>query len=197
MQYLGPTPAMAWYKGGGYPTRTQTGAAACLSKPARLSPHRRLRTSCSDMTDIVDQATRSRMMRAIRGRDTAPELAVRRYLHATGLRFRISDRRLPGRPDLVFPSLKTALFVHGCFWHQHPGCPHASTPSSSTDFWRKKLEGNIERDSRNEKVLREMGWEVLTIWECETRDPLALDRLFWMVIAPKTSKQDGRQGLPS
>ena len=128
-------------------------------------------------------------MRAIQGSDTQPEMRVRRYLHAVGLRFRLHDRALPGRPDIVLPSRKVAIFVHGCFWHQHPGCPDATTPSSNVAFWRDKFEANVLRDRRTERALGEMGWEVITIWECETRDPLALDSLFWKIAYIKTSRQ--------
>ena len=135
------------------------------------------------MTDIVNKATRSRMMGAIRGRNTKPEFDVRRYLHATGLRFRVNDRRLPGSPDLVFPALHVALFVHGCFWHRHPGCAKTAVPSTNTVFWDTKFEANVLRDRRHEEQLTAMGWTVLTIWECEASDPLQVDQLFWQIVA--------------
>ena len=91
---------------------------------------------------------RSRTMRAVRSRDTAPEMAVRRFLHAAGLRYRLHDRRLPGVPDLVFPSRRVALFVHGCFWHRHPGCRYASTPKSRQEYWLPKFKANVERDAK-------------------------------------------------
>lgn len=120
---------------------------------------------------------RSRTMRAVRSRDTNPELAVRRFLHATGLRYRLHDKRLPGSPDLVFPKRHTVVFVHGCFWHQHPNCPAASSPQSNIDYWSRKLSGNVERDERNRVALEALGWKVLVIWECEVRNQYALDRL--------------------
>ncbi|TXF11165.1 very short patch repair endonuclease [Pelomicrobium methylotrophicum] len=120
---------------------------------------------------------RSRTMRAVHSRDTAPEMAVRRFLHASGLRYRLHDRRLPGVPDLVFPSRKTVVFVHGCFWHQHPNCPAAARPQSRTDYWTRKLEGNIARDARHRTELESAGWRVLVIWECETRNREALETL--------------------
>jgi DNA mismatch endonuclease (patch repair protein) len=135
------------------------------------------------MTDIVDKATRSLMMSSIRGRDTAPELAVRRYLHATGMRFRVNDRRLPGSPDLVFPARRVAIFVHGCFWHRHPGCARSTIPSTNPLFWDSKFKANVSRDRKLEEQLTAMGWRVVTIWECETRDPLLLDQLFWKIAA--------------
>lgn len=135
------------------------------------------------MTDIVDPATRSRMMSAIRGKDTCPEMLVRRYLHACGIRFRLHSRQLPGRPDIVLPRFRTVVFVHGCFWHRHPGCHLASTPATRAEFWAAKFSRNVERDRENASALTAMGWQVLTIWECETRDPLLLDQLFWRIRA--------------
>ncbi|MFQ6397615.1 very short patch repair endonuclease [Nocardia sp. KC 131] len=124
---------------------------------------------------------RSRTMRAVPSRDTAPEMAVRRFLHAAGLRYRLHDRRLPGKPDLVFPSRRIALFVHGCFWHQHPGCPRSVRPASNTDYWTSKLDGNIARDACRREELEAEGWCVLIIWECQTRDPSALASLLAQV----------------
>lgn len=127
-------------------------------------------------TTRVDPA-RSAQMALVRGRDTKPEMRVRRALHAAGMRFRLHDQKLPGRPDMVLPSRRIAIFVHGCFWHRHPDptCKLARTPKSRLDFWIPKLEGNRERDLRNEARLRETGWEVRTIWECETRNDVALN----------------------
>ena len=122
------------------------------------------------MTDIVDRATRSRMMSGIRAKDTKPELRVRRYLHGRGFRFRLHMRSLPGVPDLVLPRFQTVILVHGCFWHAHPGCPHAYRPQSNSTFWREKLERNVARDHVVERALRLGGWRVLTVWECATSD---------------------------
>ena len=120
---------------------------------------------------------RSRTMRAVRSRDTNPEMAVRRFIHAAGLRFRLHDRRLPGVPDLVFPGRRVVVFVHGCFWHRHPGCPKATLPKSRREYWEPKLTGNVERDLRNRDALKAAGWKVAVIWECETRDSERLARL--------------------
>ncbi|ABM18799.1 very short patch repair endonuclease [Pseudomonas indoloxydans] len=120
---------------------------------------------------------RSRTMRAVRSRDTKPELTVRRFLHAAGLRYLLHDRRLPGSPDLVFPKYRTVVFVHGCFWHQHPNCAAASRPQTNTEYWSRKLTRNVERDERNRAELEASGWTVLVIWECEIRKRDALDRL--------------------
>lgn len=119
------------------------------------------------------------MMGRVRAKNTAPELATRRAAHALGLRFRLHRRDLPGTPDLVFPKLRTVVFVHGCFWHQHPGCRRAATPKTRREFWEPKLARNVERDIENSARLSGLGWRVATIWECETRQPQQqlLDRL--------------------
>jgi DNA mismatch endonuclease, patch repair protein len=124
--------------------------------------------------DIVDAKTRSRMMRSIRGKDTKPELLLRRGLHARGFRYRLHHTGLPGRPDLVFPSRRAAVFVHGCFWHRHPDCPKATTPATRQDFWQNKFAENTARDRRNIDQLESAGWRVLIVWECElTKGALA------------------------
>ena len=122
------------------------------------------------MTDIVDSKKRSEIMSRIRGRDTEPELIVRRIAHGLGFRFRLHRRDLPGSPDLVFPKYRAVIMVHGCFWHRHPGCKFASSPKTRVGFWETKFEGNVVRDRRNETELHELGWRVMVIWECETRD---------------------------
>ncbi len=135
------------------------------------------------MTDVVDGATRSRMMASIRGKDTQPERRVRRYLHATGLRFRLHVRDLPGSPDLVFSAHRAAVFVHGCFWHRHPFCRYATTPATRREFWLDKFARNVVRDQRSQLALEQTGWTSLVIWECETRQEECLDALFWQIRA--------------
>jgi DNA mismatch endonuclease, patch repair protein len=135
------------------------------------------------MVDVVDRRTRSRMMASIGPTNTAPEIAVRRYLHAAGLRFRLHDRRLPGRPDIVLPGHRIAIFVHGCFWHRHSGCRYTTMPTTNAEFWKRKFFGNVLRDEAKAESLESLGWTVLTMWECETRDINALDRLYWSVRA--------------
>lgn len=125
------------------------------------------------MGDIVDRETRSRMMSGIRAKNTKPELLVRKYLHAKGLRFRLHVKELPGKPDLVFPKYKTVVFVHGCFWHRHAGCKYATTPSSREHFWTNKLSENVARDAYQIAALGELGWRVFVVWECELRDGIA------------------------
>jgi len=119
------------------------------------------------MVDVVDSATRSRMMAGIQSKNTKPELLVRRYLHGRGLRFRLHAKELPGKPDLVFPKYKAVVFVHGCFWHRHSGCKFAVVPASNVEFWKQKLDSNRERDQRNNRRLKVLGWKVLTVWECQ------------------------------
>ena len=127
-------------------------------------------------------------MALIRGRDTKPELRVRKALHSAGLRYRLHDRRLPGVPDLVFPARRIALFVHGCFWHRHPGCAATRLPKSRLDFWAPKLAGNVERDARQQAELIARGWTVMVIWECETRDPTKLAELAGTIRAHTRQK---------
>ncbi len=128
------------------------------------------------MTDIVSSSRRSELMAKIRTRDTVPELAVRRIAHRMSLRFRLQRKDLPGCPDLVFPKHRLAVFVHGCFWHRHEGCRYASTPKSHIAFWTEKFVANVVRDARQAAALRALGWRVLVIWQCETRDEAVVER---------------------
>lgn len=117
---------------------------------------------------------RRRIMSAVRGRDTKPELAVRRLLHSMNYRYRLHRKDLPGCPDLVFGSRRKAIFVHGCFWHRHPGCSRTTFPKTRSEFWAEKFGQNVERDRKVERTLKELGWSGLVVWECETK---ALERL--------------------
>ena len=121
------------------------------------------------MVDKFSKETRSRIMSQIRGKDTKPEILVRSYLFSRGLRFRKNDKRYPGSPDIVLPKYKTIVFVHGCFWHLHEGCKYAKMPKSNVDYWKPKLYRNRERDACNQKELEDMGWTVITVWECELK----------------------------
>lgn len=124
------------------------------------------------MADTLTTERRSWNMSRIRGRDTRPELLLRSLLHRAGFRFRLHAKQLPGRPDVVLPKYKAAIFVHGCFWHRHPGCRNATTPSTRREFWQEKFDGNVSRDARNRADLEAAGWTVLTVWECELKaDP--------------------------
>ncbi|MCD9027829.1 DNA mismatch endonuclease Vsr [Luteimonas sp. BDR2-5] len=119
------------------------------------------------MADFLSPAERSERMSRIRGKNTRPELALRKVLHRLGLRYRLHGAGLPGKPDLVFPRYKAVVFVHGCFWHRHAGCSIATTPKSNTPFWLEKFEKNVSRDVRVTSQLEESGWRVFVIWECE------------------------------
>lgn len=121
------------------------------------------------MVDTLTKEARSALMAKVRGKDTKPELVVRRTLHALGYRYRLQAQELPGRPDIVMRPRQKAIFVHGCFWHRHPDCRLASTPKTRTEFWKRKFEANVERDRRNIEVLVADGWRVLIVWECQTR----------------------------
>lgn len=125
------------------------------------------------MVDRLTPAKRSWLMSRVRGKNTTPELRVRRASHALGLRFRLHRADLPGTPDLIFSSRRLVVFVHGCYWHRHRGCPKSTAPSSP--FWAEKFASNIRRDRRVEKELRRLGWNVIVIWECETKKPRALN----------------------
>lgn len=129
------------------------------------------------MADVVSTAKRSKMMSGIKGKNSLPEMVVRKALFAMGHRFRLHRRDLPGTPDIAMPGRKIAIFVHGCFWHAHQGCKYAKTPSTRTEFWAAKLQGNVDRDRRAADKLAEMGWRVLNVWECSTRDPEAAKSL--------------------
>ena len=147
-------------------------------KVTTLLVERTASTPISRMDSITPER-RSALMARIRGRNTAPELAVRRLAHALGCRFRLHRRDLPGTPDLVFPRLKKAVLVHGCFWHGHPdpGCRNAVLPKTRQEWWRIKLLANAARDARNLDRLSAMGWQVLVLWECEIRSGIFESRL--------------------
>ena len=117
--------------------------------------------------DSLSPERRSWNMSQIRGRDTKPEVAVRSVLHRLGIRFRLHSKGLPGKPDIVLPGRKTVVFVHGCFWHRHVGCNQCYFPKSNIEFWQNKFAGNQERDQRNIVKLKEAGWRVVVVWECE------------------------------
>jgi DNA mismatch endonuclease (patch repair protein) len=144
----------------------------------------------------VDKLTaqrRSENMRQIRSADTGPELTVRRFLHSQGLRYRLHDRRLPGRPDLVFPALRACLFVHGCFWHGCRKCIDGTRKvRSRTEYWREKIAGNQRRDAKRRKELRTLGWRVLVIWECELARPASLKQVARRLHGLRTRNRRGQ-----
>jgi len=122
------------------------------------------------MTDIFNPGRRSEVMSRIRAKNTAPELVVRSMVHRMGFRFRLHDRKLPGCPDLVLARLGRVIFVHGCFWHGHPGCKKSKLPESNREFWEAKISTNFARDRRNIAALRKVGWKVLVVWQCSLRN---------------------------
>ena len=119
------------------------------------------------MTDFLTREQRSARMARIRSSNTTPERAVRSALHREGLRFRLHVKNLPGHPDIVLRKYRAVIFVHGCFWHRHSGCPVATTPKSNTEFWKAKFDANVQRDARVQRALRKMGWRVFVVWECQ------------------------------
>jgi DNA mismatch endonuclease, patch repair protein len=126
--------------------------------------------------DKITPERRSANMARIRSKDTSPEIALRRLIHRLGYRFRLHRRDLPGRPDIVFPARCKIILVHGCFWHQHPGCPEGRVPGSRPDYWVSKLRRNQVRDAANQSLLEERGWEVLVVWECELKHIAAVTK---------------------
>lgn len=126
------------------------------------------------IVDHVDSATRSRIMASVQSKNTRPELQIRRLVHGLGYRYRLHSPKLPGKPDLVFPSRQKVIFVHGCFWHAHSGCRFSKVPKTRTEFWKFKQETNAARDRRSQQELQRIGWKVLTVWQCELRNINAL-----------------------
>ena len=139
------------------------------------------------MVDSLDQAARSAVMARVRGKNTRPEMIVRKLVFAAGYRYRLHVRKLPGSPDLVFPSRKKVIFVHGCFWHRHEGCALARIPKSRVAFWVDKLNGNRARDARNLDALTQAGWQTLVVWECQLGDLMALEEEISRFLSPVRS----------
>lgn len=131
--------------------------------------------------DVHSKSIRSYNMSQIKGKDTKPEIMVRKYLFSKGFRYRINDKRYPGHPDIILPKYKTAIFINGCFWHVHEGCRYFIWPENNKEFWRKKLLSNVERDRKNHEILTAIGWKVIIIWECELRKDKIENRLVRLV----------------
>ena len=127
--------------------------------------------------DTLTKEKRSWNMSRIKSKDTKPEMQVRSALHRAGYRFRLHVKDLPGKPDIVLPKYKTVIFVHGCFWHRHKGCPEASMPSTNQDFWKEKFRQNVKRDKKGQAALKRLGWKVIVIWECELKEVSFLEIL--------------------
>jgi DNA mismatch endonuclease (patch repair protein) len=129
------------------------------------------------MVDRISEEKRSWNMSRIKGSDTKPEIIVRSFLHRQGLRFRVNDKNLPGKPDIVLKKYRTIVFVDGCFWHRHTGCRFAYTPKSRIEFWTEKFKSNVKRDKKVNTMLKEQGWNVVRIWQCETKTSEKLSHL--------------------
>ena len=121
------------------------------------------------MADVHSKEIRSKNMAAIKGKNTKPEMVVRKFLHGNGFRYKLHDKSLPGKPDIVLPKYKTVIFVHGCFWHGHKDCKYFVVPKTKTEWWLNKINGNIVNDTKVFKALRKDGWKIITIWECDLK----------------------------
>lgn len=136
--------------------------------------------------DVHDQKTRSYNISRVKGKDTKPEEIVRKYLFSQGFRYRKNDKRLPGKPDIVLPKYKTVIFVNGCFWHKHEGCKYFVWPKSNSEFWKEKIESNIVRDKKQYEELKNAGWHVIIVWECELKKKQRMDTLERLVTEIQT-----------
>lgn len=140
------------------------------------------------MDDVPD--ARRRLMANVRSADTKPEMSVRRIAHGLGYRYRLHVRSLPGSPDLVFPRKRKVIFVHGCFWHRHEGCGRTTFPKTRADYWNAKFSANVARDAAQAIALRGLGWSVLTIWECETRDQPTLRQMISHFLSDDAASEE-------
>lgn len=139
------------------------------------------------MTDGLTQQQRSANMAAIKGKNTKPEMHVRRFLHGRGYRYRLHVRNLPGKPDIVLKKWRALVFVNGCYWHRHSGCKMAYSPRSNTDFWEQKFADNVRRDAKNHRLLKAAGWKVIVVWECEVKNGAFTHWLEQRIKAPLSS----------
>lgn len=141
------------------------------------------------MTDVFSEEQRSYVMSRVSSKNTKPELMVRSFLHRSGFRFRVHGRKLPGNPDLVLAKYRTAIFVHGCFWHRHEGCRRATMPASRVEFWRDKFAKNVQRDRKNLALLQDTGWRTIVVWECEIAKVAGREERLTELIAQILSNQ--------
>lgn len=165
-------------------SRYRPAVSPCSSPLSHNLCYVRTTRFASPMADTLSPIVRSQLMGRIGGKNTKPEMAVRCLAHGLGYRFRLHRRDLPGTPDLVFPRKRIVLFVHGCFWHRHPGCRKASHPTTRVDFWLAKFARNVARDTANEQALRNAGWKVGIIWECETKSAELLIKRLESLLGP-------------
>jgi DNA mismatch endonuclease (patch repair protein) len=133
------------------------------------------------MADVHNKEIRSKNMAAIKGKNTKPEMLVRKFLHAHGYRYKLHDKSLPGKPDIVLPKYKTVIFVHGCFWHGHKNCKNYVVPKTRTEWWLNKINGNIINDAKAVKALKKGGWKIITIWECRLK-PSTIDKSLTAIL---------------
>ena len=141
------------------------------------------------MADVHSKKTRSYNMSQIKGKDTKPEILVRKFLYANGFRYRLYTTKLPGKPDIVLTKLKTVILINGCFWHGHKNCRYFKIPSTRTEFWKEKISSNVERDKKNSRLLKAQGWQILTIFECQLKGPklpITLEKLLTTLKSVKT-----------
>ena len=148
-------------------------------------------------TEPEPSAERRALMARVRQKDTEPEMIVRRLLYGLGYRYRLHRRNLPGTPDICFPGRKKAVFVHGCFWHRHPGCRRASTPKTRTSFWGEKFAQNVARDRRKLAELRRLGWETVVVWECQTADQSGIIGLLSDFLSHDADSGANRSPIPA
>jgi DNA mismatch endonuclease (patch repair protein) len=141
------------------------------------------------MADVHSKETRSYNMSRIRSKNTKPEMLVRRFLHKNGFRYRLHVKNLPGKPDIVLPKYKTVIFIHGCFWHGHEGCKYYVVPKTRTEWWLNKIQGNAKNDTKSEALLKEAGWKIIKIWECELKKTSIDERLSYL-LAVLTQNND-------
>lgn len=143
------------------------------------------------MADVMTPKQRSRCMAAVKGKDTKPEMIVRKYLFSRGMRFRVQVRKLPGNPDIVLPKYKTVILVNGCFWHGHEDCKYFRLPKSNVEFWKEKIGRNIERDRESMQALLDLGWKIIRVWECELRNKAnredTLNKIYKSITSPNGS----------
>jgi DNA mismatch endonuclease, patch repair protein len=140
------------------------------------------------MADIFSKAKRSEIMSKISGKETKPEIKVRKYLFAKGFRYRKNDKNLAGKPDIVLPKYKTIIFIHGCFWHSHENCSKSALPTTNREFWEKKIQGNVERDKTDQENLLNLGWNVIVIWQCQIKNQNLFDKTMEKIVSQIVSK---------
>jgi DNA mismatch endonuclease (patch repair protein) len=145
------------------------------------------------LVDVLTPEQRTRAMSCVKGRNTRPELAVRRALHQMGYRFRLHRADLPGRPDIVLPQYRVAIFVNGCFWHGHEGCPRSARPAVNTEFWNAKLSRNVDRDRVSKDALIEMGWTPVILWTCELKSSSAISATINSKVVPLTDARNNQR----